>query len=633
MSAPFGKSVALAVVALCAAFASSAEIATREAQINLSDSNAMHTEANSPVVKEVLMETQFVVCGGGLSGICAAISAARHGAKTVLVQDRPMLGGNASSEIRMGILGAHGDENKEAGILEELQLRNFYYNPLMRYTLWDDVLLSAVREESNVTLLLNTSVDGVKMSGERIAAVTAWNGNAYTRYTIKGCFFADCTGDGILRLSGAKFRHGRELPSEFGETYLIGGGDSKTMGSSILLQLRETKEHHPFIPPPGAYKFTDADFANTNSALSPSGAKIVNFKKLYPDNNNFWWIEYGGNLDTVGDANAIQEELKKIAWGVWAYMKNHPDGRCKGYDLDWIGALPGKRESTRFIGPHILTQHDITSGGHFDDVVAYGGWTLDDHHPDAFWRKGGISVQYDAPSPFGIPFDCLYSVNVPNLMFAGRDISATHMGLTSTRVMGTCAALGQAVGTAAALLVKYGIGPSQLRRERIAELQDMLEDDDCMLPYRWRKVSALTTAARCAENMAALRNGIDRNYGGKDNGVWVAPNEERIVYSWDSPQRLSGARLVFDSEMTHRGKRMRKLEATTERVKMPKMMAKAFRMEARIGGTWKTVYEDSLNILRLRKVTFDPVDADALRLVVTETWGGGKAHVFAFDAR
>ena len=146
MSAPFGKSVALAVVALCAAFASSAEIATREAQINPPDSNAMHMEANSPVVKEVLMETQFVVCGGGLSGICAAISAARHGAKTVLVQDRPMLGGNASSEIRMGILGAHGDENKEAGILEELQLRNFYYNPLMRYTLWDDVLLSAVRE-------------------------------------------------------------------------------------------------------------------------------------------------------------------------------------------------------------------------------------------------------------------------------------------------------------------------------------------------------------------------------------------------------------------------------------------------------------------------------------------------------
>jgi hypothetical protein len=405
------------------------------------------------------------------------------------------------------------------------------------------------------------------------------------------------------------------------------------MGNSILLQLRKTKEHHPFVPPPGAYSFTDDDFAKPDEPPPPKGTKRVNYRRLYPDDNNFWWIEYGGNLDTVGDANAIQEELKKIAYGVWAYMKNHPDGRAKGYDLDWIGALPGKRESTRFVGPHILTQQDVLSGGRFDDVVAYGGWTLDDHHPDAFHRKGRISVEYGCPSPFGIPFDCLYSVNVPNLMFAGRDISCTHMGLSATRVMGTCAALGQAVGTAAALLVKYGIDPSQLRRERIAELQDALEYDDCMLPYRWRKVSALTASAKCAESVAVIKNGIDRNYDGKDNGVWVEPGATTMTYSWDSPQRLSGARLVFDSEMTHRGKRMRKLEATTERVEMPKMLAKAFRIEARVGGEWKTVYEDGINILRLRKVAFGPVDADALRLVVAEAWGGGNAHVFAFDAR
>ena len=594
------------------------------------EGNGMLTEANSRVVNEVALETEFVVCGGGLSGVCAALSAARHGANVVLVQDRPMLGGNASSEMRMGIMGAHGDENKEAGILEELQLRNFYYNPLLRYTIWDDVLFSAVNAETNITLLLNTSVDGVEMAGARIAAVKAWNGNAYTRYRIAGRLFADCTGDGILRLSGAKFRHGRELPSEFGETFLMAGGDAKTMGNSILLQLRETKEHHPFIPPPWAYKFTDADFVN--DAQPKEKGKSFSYKRLYPDNNNFWWIEYGGNINTIGDANAIQLELKKIAYGVWDYMKNHPDGRARGYELDWIGALPGKRESTRFIGPHILTQHDVMSGGHFEDVVAYGGWTLDDHHPDAFWKKGHLSEHHHCPSPFGIPFDCLYSVNVPNLMFAGRDISATHMGLSATRVMGTCATLGQAVGTAAAMLVKYGIDPALLRRERIAELQDMLEDDDCMLPYRWRKVSALTAAATCAAEVAVLKNGIDRKYRGKDNGVWVAPHAVAMTYSWNSPQRLSGARLVFDSEMTHRSKRMRKLEATTERVKMPKMMAKAFRIEARIAGEWKCVFTDDLNILRFRKIAFASVDADALRLVVAETWGGEKAHVFAFDA-
>ena len=621
---------AFIVLAGATAMAASAEIAVNRAPIPPVEPNVMRTEANAPVVKEVRLETQFVVCGGGLSGICAALSAARHGVKVVLVQDRPMLGGNASSEMRMGIMGAAGDQNKEAGILEELQLKNFYYNPLRRYTLWDDVMYSTVIEEPNVTLLLNTSVDGVEMAGGRIAAVKAWNGNAYTRYVIKGDLFADCTGDGILRLSGAKFRHGRELPSEFGEDFQQGGGDGRTMGNSILLQLRKTEEDHPFHAPSWAYKFTDADFVN--DAQPKEKGKSYSYKRLYPDNNNFWWIEFGGNFDTIGDANAIQLELKKIAYGVWDYMKNHPDGRCKGYDLDWIGALPGKRESVRFVGPRILNQHDVMSGGHFEDVVAYGGWTLDDHHPDAFHRKGRISVEYGCPSPFGIPFDCLYSVNVPNLMFAGRDISCTHMGLSATRVMATCAALGQAVGTAAAMLVRYGIDPAQLRRERIAELQATLEDDDCMLPHRWRKVSRLTAEAKCADDIAVLKNGIDRNYEKKDNGVWVAPGEEKIVYAWNVPRRLSGVRLVFDSDMRHRSKRMRKLEATTERAQMPKMLAKSFHVDVRVGGEWRRVHEDDLNILRFRKVSFDPVDADGLRLVVDGTWGGEKAHVFAFDA-
>ena len=612
-------------------FCASAEIARSTAEIIAPSPNVMRTEANSPVVKNVALETDFVVCGGGLSGICAAIAAARHGTKVVLVQDRPVLGGNASSEMRMGICGAHGDQNYEAGILEELQLRNFYYNPLQRYTLWDDVLYASVIEEKNITLLLNTSVDGVEMDGGRIAAVKAWNANAYTRYVIRGRIFADCTGDGILRLSGAKFRHGREDPAEFGENFQQGGNDGRTMGNSILLQLRKTKTDHPFRAPAWAYKFTDADFVD--DAQPKEKGKHYSYKRLYPDNNNFWWIEFGGNIDTIGDANAIQLELKKIAYGVWAYMKNHPDGRCKGYDLDWIGSLPGKRESVRFVGPHILTQHDVMSGGHFEDVVAYGGWTLDDHHPDAFWKHGHLSEHHVCPSPFGIPFDCLYSVNVPNLMFAGRDISVTHMALSATRVMATCAMLGQAVGTAAAIAVREKADPAAVRAKHLAELQATLEDDDQMLPFRWRKVSVLTAAAKTSSTNEVLRNGIDRAWGKADNGVWLAPGEESVVYEWEKPVRISGARIVFDSDFKERGKRMRKLEATTERKEMPKMLAKGFRVEARVGGAWRTVFEDAANWRRLRQLAFDPVEADALRLVVTETWGGKKARVFAMDAR
>ena len=597
-------------------------------------SQGMLTEQNSSIVREVELESDFIVAGGGLAGVCAAVSAARHGAKVILVQDRPVLGGNASSEMRMGIVGVRKDQYSEAGILEEMQLRNFFFNPLQRYTLWDDVIYSTVVGEPNIKLLLNTSVEDVVMDDGRIAAVKCWNSNAYTRYLIKGKLFADCTGDGILRLSGAKFRRGREFPEEFGENYLSEGGDAHTMGNSILLQLRKTDEDHPFIAPEWAYHFTDDDFDYDTPKSTIPGVKF-NYKRIYsPKDNNFWWIEFGGLYDTIFDALDIQFELKRIAYGIWEYMKNNPDGRCKGYDLDWIGSLPGKRESTRFIGPHILTQNDVLSGGHFEDVVAYGGWTLDDHDPEAFHKKGCISVEYSTPDYFGIPFDCLYSVNVPNLMFAGRDISCTHMGLSAARVMATTALLGQACGTGAAVAIEKGVTPAQVRSDYIGLVQDLLEDDDCMLPYRWRKPSALTMSAKTSPECEVLRNGIDRKWDGEDNGVWVAPGEETIEYSWKKPVTVSGVRLVFDSMFKVRSKRMRKLEATTERVSVPETIAKAYRIEVKSSrkGPWTIVYECPLNYLRLNKVSFAPVQALAVRVVVTETWGADKSHIFAFDA-
>ncbi len=598
--------------------------------ITAANAQGLITEKNSQVKNNVEIETDFVVCGGGLSGICAAVSAARHGAKVVLIQDRPVLGGNASSEMRIGIVGVKNDDAQETGILEEMQLRNIYYNPLMRYTLWDDVLYSTVVSEKNIKLLLNTSVQDVVMEEDRIAAVKCWNSNAYTNYSVKGKLFADCTGDGILRLSGAEYRWGRELPGEFNESYVTDGGDSKTMGNSILLQLRKTKENHPFRAPDWAYHFTDDDFNYDKPKSTIPGVKF-NYKKPFPKDNNFWWIEFGGETNTIFNANDIQYELKRIAYGVWEYMKNHPDGRCKNYDLDWIGSLPGKRENVRYVGPHILTQDDVTSGGHFSDAVAYGGWTLDNHDPKAFHKKGLISTEYAAPKYYGIPFGCLYSVNVPNLLFAGRDISTSHMAFSSTRVMATCALLGQAVGTAAAMALEKGVTPSGLHKEYIAELQKKLEDDDVMLPYRWRKPYGLTLSAQTADSLNVLRNGIDRRWEGKDNGIWVEPEDEMLVYNWKKPVTLHGVRIVFDSDLKVKSKRMRKLEATTERAVMPPMMAKGFRVEAKVSGKWQTVYEETENYLRLRKLSFTPVKAQALRLVVTSTWGAEKAHVFALD--
>jgi alkyl hydroperoxide reductase subunit AhpF len=224
------------LVAMVMAVPSTAQITGVELARKSQDPNKLLTHENDKVVRVVEAEADIIVCGGGLAGVCAAVSAARHGAKVILVQDRPMLGGNASSEMRMGIVGVKEDQCQEAGILEEMQCRNFYYNPLQRYTMWDDVIYSTVVEEPNIRLFLNTSVEDVVMDGEKIAAVKCWNSNNYTRYTFAGKLFLDCSGDGILRLSGAEFRRGTESKQTYNESYLSNESDNyNTMGNSILL--------------------------------------------------------------------------------------------------------------------------------------------------------------------------------------------------------------------------------------------------------------------------------------------------------------------------------------------------------------------------------------------------------------
>ena len=615
---------------------SDAQITGVELARKSQDPDKMLTQDNEQVVREVEVEADVVVCGGGLAGVCAAVSAARHGSKVILVQDRPVLGGNASSEMRMGIVGVKEDQCQEAGILEEMQCRNFYFNPLQRYTLWDDVIYSTVVEEPNIRLFLNTSVKDVVMDGERIAAVKCWNSNNYTRYTFAGKLFLDCTGDGILRLSGAQYRRGTESRSQYNESYLSDQKESfNTMGNSILLQLRKTDEHHPFIAPEWAYHFTDDDFNYATPKSTIPGVKL-NYKIIWrAEDNNFWWMECSGvKFDTIFDANEIQYEMKRIAYGVWEYMKNHPDGRAKDFELDWIGALPGKRESTRFVAPYTLTQDDIVSGGRFDNAVAYGGWTLDDHDPNGFMSKGKASTEYSVRQGYGIPYDCLYSINVPNLMFAGRNISCSHMAFSGIRVMATTALIGQAVGTAADMIIDKNTTPAGLGQNHIAELQTVLEDDDCMLPYRWREVSPLTLSAKTLAENEPMRNGIDREWNGEDNGVYTAPGQTNLAYTWKKPVLVSQVRFIFDSDLKVRGKRMRKLEATTERVEMPSEMAKSFKVQVRVpAGEWQTVAEVKDNFRRLVKLSFEAVRTDAVRIVVDETWGAEKAHIFAFDVR
>ncbi len=307
-------------------------------------------------------DVQLCVVGGGLAGLFAAVSAARHGTRVLLMQDRPMLGGNASSEIRMWVRGSHGKENRETGLLQEAEMVHIYRNPTMNYSIWDSVLYQLAREEKNLTLLLNTTCLGCEKEGERIVSVTGWQLNSYTFHTVRAELFMDCSGDSILaELSGARYRVGREGQAEFDEYAAPETADACTMGSSCLIEARKTDHPCSFTPPEWAYVYPDDESMYLKKHDVPESGI------------NFWWIELGGEMDTLRDAQQINEELLRVAYGVWDHLKNRGDHGMENWELEWVGFLPGKRESRRCVGPYILNQRDLEEGHTFPDAVAFGG--------------------------------------------------------------------------------------------------------------------------------------------------------------------------------------------------------------------------------------------------------------------
>ncbi len=398
------------------------------------------------------IDADVCVVGGGMAGLCAAMASARNGARTVLVHDRPVLGGNASSEVRMWICGAHGEDNKETGLLEEIQLEHCYRNPGGNWSIWDSILYEKAAFQPNLRLLLNATCLDAETSGGRIQCIRAWQLTSQTRFIIAASQYIDCSGDSVLAPpTGADVRSGREASHEFDEDIQPSRADRKTMGNSILIQLRRTDDPQTYIPPVWAYRFDKPeDFP---------------FRMNGVNGTNFWWIELGGIHDTIHDSEYLRDELLKCAYGIWDYIKNRAPQRDEAatWALEWIGSVPGKRENRRYMGPHVLTQNDIRAGGQFDDIVAYGGWTMDDHHPAGLLYPGRPTIFHPAPSPYGIPLRCLHSRNIRNLFFAGRNISVTHAALSSTRVMCTTSILGQAAGTAAALEAAGAFSPDAVR--------------------------------------------------------------------------------------------------------------------------------------------------------------------------
>lgn len=434
--------------------------------------------SNGRALNAIEMQADLVIAGGGLAGVCCAITAARSGVKVVLVQDRPVLGGNASSEVRLWILGATshmGNNNRwarEGGVIDEILIENMYRNPEGNPIIFDTVLLDKVISEPNISLLLNTAIYRVCMNAEAIGSVKAFCSQNQNEYALHAPLFCDASGDGIIGfLSGAAFRMGAESKEEFGEQFAPSAAYGELLGHSLYFYSKDTGKPVTFVPP--AFALTDIH-------------KIPRYRSFNTKEYGcrLWWLEYGGRLDTVHQTEEIKWELWKVVYGVWNHIKNSGEfPEAETLTLEWVGMIPGKRESRRFEGDYMLKQQDIVEQQVFEDAVAFGGWSIDLHPADGVFSEKPGCNQWHSKGIYQIPYRCLYSKNVSNLFLAGRIISATHVAFGSTRVMGTSAYTGQAVGAAAAICTRHHIRPKEvLSKGFIRDLQNRLTANHHYIP-------------------------------------------------------------------------------------------------------------------------------------------------------
>lgn len=434
----------------------------------------------------------LVVVGGGMAGCCAAVSAARLGCKVALIQDRPVLGGNNSSEVRVGLSGLiHqqpyprlGDVVDELGpvghwnlweakrepaaprsrrimavITEHPEKKTHNAGPPSNYE--DEKKLAVVRAEKNIALFLGSHVNAVEMEGERIAAVVAQNIRTGERLKFKARLFADCTGDGSLGfLAKADFRDGREAKSETQEELAPDAGDKLVMGTSVQWYAVKEAEASSFPECPWAIPF------NANTCLKATRGD--------------WDWETGATRDQVAECEQVRDHALRVVYGNWAVLKNHERFKqdFARQRLGWVAYVGGKRESRRLLGDVVLRQQDIVEQRAFPDACVTTTWTIDLHYPktpacacEAFQSEARqLKIK-----PYPIPFRCLYSRNVGNLMMAGRNISVTHVALGTVRVQRTTGMMGEVVGMAAALCTQHGTTPRGLFQEHLNELKQLMQ--------------------------------------------------------------------------------------------------------------------------------------------------------------
>lgn len=591
----------------------------------------MGSKDTSTINKDREYKFEVAVIGGGIAGVNAAVAAARHGAKVVLVQNRPVLGGNASSEIHVPINGSYHFRNKfkvdrETGLVDELQMRNRFYNKEMSWFVWDHIVYDFVNREPNITLMLNTHAQKAIMDGNKIRKAVCFQQSTESRITIEADVFIDCSGDGQLAVSaGADYRTGREGKAEFNEQYAPDQPDGWVLGDSIQFSSRDMGYPVEFHAPEFTVKY------------DPSKMKARTIKGV---SCGFWWVEFASDLDITADTEFNRHRLLAYLYGAWDYVKNsgnYPE--TANLALDWVGSVPGRRESRRFMGDHILSERDMTEYRHFEDAVASaGGWSLDEHCPGALENP-------DEPASFfhqnftrftEIPFRSLYSRNIDNLLMAGRNISVTHIALSGVRLIAMCANMGQAVGTAAEMCVRKGVTPRTLASEHIAELQESIMRDDIYIPNRpaadpadkARKatITASSTASGDAKN---LTDGYSRDEVTKIHHWMSKGVDSSLTLKWDAPIDISSIEIKCDSnlhgEMQIHPKRSK---MAAQIPGMPSQLVKAAKVEVLQNGVWKEFAAVENNLTRLIIFGGDTVKSDSARITFSETWGDDAVKVF-----
>ncbi len=591
-----------------------------------------------------------VVIGGGMSGITAAIAAARNGAKTAIIHARPVFGGNASSEIRMHITGAscHLSKNDlaETGILEELLLENKQRNPYHSFCIWDSVLWEKIRFQKNLDCFINTSMDNIKTCDNKISCVICHQTTTETTYSFSADIFVDATGNGTLGfLAGAQYRVGSESSEEFSEANAPKEANKFTMGNTLMFIAEDMGEPVKFKKPSWAYSFDEEDlkYRGHGNMVLDHGENGV--KEQYNVDSGYWWIELGGtSKDIIGDHECITRDLYKCVYGIWDHIKNCGDHGAENYALTWVGSVPGVRESRRLVGDYLLNENDVSANRIFDDAVAYGGWPMDEHPPMGIFHKGPPVRYINFPGAYTIPYRCYYSKNIENLMMAGRNISTTKMALGSTRVMGTCAVGGQAVGTAAAMAIKYSCTPREVSLH-MEELQQTLLKDDCYIPgckntdssdlLLGASISATSYIEGCEPQNVI--NGFSRTVGDEKN-CWesnrISQRGESISFRLSAPNTLRQLRLTFDPNLNREIIPSMTRNVRDSQVKgMPTELVKNYEIRVYNGDELIYFKEITDNYQRLDIHEFpEGTCGDRVEVTVLETHGYSNVRIFEIRA-